>query len=198
MSITIRKATEADGPSLSVICLLTADAGNSAEHLHDYGELPGLVYAVPYIKLPNTWAFVLVDGSAVVGYIVGSQDTRAYEDYAQKHWWPVQAEKYPPERAQRPDDKKYAMLLRNMHTAEEPNISFSPAHLHINMLEEYRGKGWGRRMINTAVEYLKEQGLPGVWLGMDPRNVDARKFYERLGFVGIEGSPEHVVGLSFN
>ncbi|KAJ7765009.1 acyl-CoA N-acyltransferase [Mycena maculata] len=198
--ITIRRATDADAPSLSRICLLTADAGKSAESLHDFGELPGLVYAVPYVKLPATWAFVLADGSKedrVVGYVVGSKDTRAYEQYAAEHWWPIQAEKYPPSAMVREADKRYAELLRNMHTAENPNIAFAPAHLHINILEEYQGQGWGRRMIETAIEHLKTERVNGVWLGMDPRNESARRFYERLGFVGIEGSPPHVVGLKF-
>ncbi|KAJ7129525.1 acyl-CoA N-acyltransferase [Mycena epipterygia] len=200
MSLTIRMATEADAPSLARICLLTADAGQSAESLHDFGELPGLMYAVPYVKLPETWGFVLLDEAKdqlVAGYIVGSKDTRAYEKYAGEHWWPAQAEKYLPSAMVREADKKYANLLRNMHTAADANISFSPAHLHINLLEEYQGRGWGRKLIETAVEHLKTQGVKGVWLGMDPRNTNARKFYEKLGFSTFEGSPADTVGLKF-
>jgi hypothetical protein len=108
MSLTISKATEADSPALSRICLLTADAGKSAEHLHDYRELPVLVYSVPYVKSPTTWAFVLVDESdEPVGYAVGSTDTRAYEKYTSQYWWPPLAEKYPPSLAVKPDDKRY-------------------------------------------------------------------------------------------
>ncbi|KAF8195738.1 acyl-CoA N-acyltransferase [Mycena galopus ATCC 62051] len=200
MSVAIRRATIADAPSLSRICLVTADAGKSAETLHDFGELPGLVYAVPYVHLPTTWAFVLVDGSkdnAVVGYIVGSTDTRAYEKYASEQWWPVQAEKYLPSAMVRDEDKKYANLLRNMHTAPDPNIAFSPAHMHVNILEEYRGQGWGRKMIQAAVDYLKGEGINRLWLGMDPRNKDARKFYERIGFTGFKDSSPNDIGLVF-
>jgi len=200
MSVTIRRATIADAPSLSHICLVTAEAGKSAESLHDFGELPGLVYAVPYVNLPTTWAFVLVDGSKddlVVGYIVGSTDTRAYEKHAAEQWWPVQAEKYQPSAMVREGDKKYAALLRKMHTAPDANIAFSPAHMHINIVDGYRGQGWGRKMIQTAVDYLKGEGINRLWLGMDPRNTEARKFYERLGFTGFEGSAPADVGLIF-
>jgi hypothetical protein len=74
MTIKICKVTEDDEVSVSRICLLTADAGVSAEALHDFGELPGLVYAVPYIRMPTTWGFVLEDEAAqeVVGYVLGS------------------------------------------------------------------------------------------------------------------------------
>ncbi|KAJ7094632.1 acyl-CoA N-acyltransferase [Mycena belliarum] len=199
MSLTIRRATEADAPALSRICLLTADAGKSAQSFHDHGELPGLVYAVPYVKLPTTWAFVLVDESKdlVVGYVVGSKDTRAYEQYAGDRWWPVQAEQYSPTAMVRDEDKKYANLLRKMHTAPDANIAFSPAHLHINILEDYQGQGWGRKLIQTAVDYLKEEGIEAVWLGMDSRNTNARKFYTRLGFAGFTGSGPNDVGLRF-
>ncbi|KAJ7368445.1 acyl-CoA N-acyltransferase [Mycena albidolilacea] len=200
MPITIRKATIVDAPSLSHICLVTADAGNSAESLHDFVELPGLVYAVPYVNLPTAWAFVMVDDSkdnSVVGYVVGSTDTRAYEQYASEKWWPVQAEKYLPSDMVREGDKKYAALLRNMHTAPDANIAFSPAHLHINILDGYRGQGWGRKMIQTAVDHLKGEGITRVWLGMDPRNAAARTFYERLGFTGFDGSSANDVGLIF-
>jgi len=194
-------ATEDDVPALSRICLLTAEAGTSAEHLHDFGELPGLIFSVPYVKLPTTWAFVLVDEtiSDAVGYIVGSTDTRAYEKYAAEHWWPSLCEKYPLSIAVKPDDKRYINLLRNMFTASEANIAFAAAHMHINILKEYQRKGWGKKMITAAIDYLKDQNVAGagVWLGMDERNLEARKFYERIGFQKVEGADGNQMGVKF-
>ncbi|KAH0587723.1 hypothetical protein J132_00529 [Termitomyces sp. J132] len=202
MTLTIRKATEADEAAVSQICLLTGDAGKSAKHLHDYGELIGLVYAVPYLKLPTTWAFVLVDeakNNAVVGYILGSKDTRAYEEYAAEHWWPVLAEKYPPSIAKMPGDVHYINLFGKMHTASDANIAFAAAHLHIDILEEYQGQGWGRKLMSTAIEYLKGENVAGegVWLGIDPRNTKAKAFYSKLGFERIEGADENQFGIKF-
>ncbi|KAF5333706.1 hypothetical protein D9611_002390 [Ephemerocybe angulata] len=198
MSVIIRQALEQDEPSLSKICLLTADAGNSAEHLHDYPELPGLVYAIPYIKLPTTWGFVLEDQTTnkVVGYILGTKDTRTYESYATEHWWPPLALKYAPDAASKPGDVYYTNLLRNMYTVSEANVQFSPAHLHIDILPEYQRKGLGRKLIGRAVEYLRGEGLEGVWVGLDPRNLAVRVFYEKLGFKQIDGAPDvHQLGL---
>ncbi|KAG5634311.1 hypothetical protein H0H81_002463 [Sphagnurus paluster] len=201
MGITIRKAIKADEPALSRICLLTGDAGASADTSHDYGELIGLVYAVPYVKLPTTWGFVMVDDATdeVVGYILGSKDTRAYEKYAAEHWWPALVEKYPPALATRPADAHYMRLFANVPTAPEACIAFAGAHLHINILMAYQGQGWGRKLILTAIEYLKGENIlgGGVWLGMDPRNVKARAFYERLGFKQIEGADENYMGIKF-
>ncbi|KAF7301795.1 N-acetyltransferase domain-containing protein [Mycena indigotica] len=197
MALTIRQAALVDEAALSHICLVTADAGKSADPLHDHKELPGLVYAVPYLHLPTTWAFVLVDNENVVGYIVGSKDTRVFEQRAAEEWWPIHAEKYPPTEMVKEADKRYAKLLRNMDIAPEAHVAFSPAHLHINIVEEHQGKGWGRKLIETAVNHLKTEGVDGVWLGMDPRNSEARKFYQRVGFSTFEGASPHAVGMRF-
>lgn len=202
MTLGIRKAIESDEAAVSRICLLTGDAGKSAQHLHEYEELIGLTYAVPYLKLPTTWGFVLFDetkNNTVVGYILGSRDTRAYEKYAADHWWPVLAEKYPPSIAKMPGDVRYTSLFRNMHSAPDANIAFAAAHLHIDILEEYQGQGWGRKLVSTAIEYLKGENVAGegVWLGMDPRNVEARGFYSRLGFKRTEGADENQFGIKF-
>ncbi|KAF8897667.1 acyl-CoA N-acyltransferase [Infundibulicybe gibba] len=197
MTLTIRKITEEDGPAVSRICLLTGDAGQSAEAQHDFGELPGLVYAVPYTKLPTTWGFVLADDttSEVVGYVLGSTDTRVYEKYTAEHWWPALAAQYPPAMGAKPADLKYMNMFRDMRAAAPAAIAFSPAHLHINILETCQRRGWGRKLIARAVEFLNGEGIERVWLGLDPRNHDARKFYERIGFTAIAGADEHTIGL---
>lgn len=197
--IVIREATKHDALFLSKICLLTSDAGKSAEQLHDYGELPGLIFAVPYVHLPKTWGFVLEDESTsdVVGYVLGSTDTRYFERYAKEHWWPPLAEKYAKEDITKAADAKYVNMLQNMFTASSACVNFSPAHLHINILEQYQRKGWGRRLIDKGLEYLKEQGLDAVWLGIDPRNNAARVFYSRLGFEKVEGAAENEFGIRF-
>ena len=162
------------------------------------------MWAVPYVKLPYTWGFVMQrdDNKEVVGYILGTTDTRAFERAAKETWWPFLRPKYPAEGefkiAGKPADELYAKLISNMEPIEQECIDFSPAHFHIDILEEYQGKGWGRKLIGRAVEYLRDEaGLDGVFLGMDMRNMDARRFYEKLGFRRWSGAPEHTVGLKF-
>lgn len=55
--LKIRKAALAKGDALAHASSKYA----SAEELHDFGELPGLVCqcAVPYVTLPTTWSLVL-------------------------------------------------------------------------------------------------------------------------------------------
>lgn len=59
-----------------------------------------------------------------------------------------------------------------------------PAHLHINLDEDYRGAGIGSEMIATFGRCVREAGLPGlhVTTGQGMRNVS---FYRRNGFIEI-------------
>jgi ribosomal protein S18 acetylase RimI-like enzyme len=203
MSLAIRKATEADTDALFRVCLLTADAGKSAVGLFDYPELPGLTYAVPYLTRKATFAYVLEedDTKEVVGYVVGSHDTREYEEDVIQNWFPVHAIRYlygSP--FDNPDikegDKAYIKRYLNpsVFRTFDWSIAFSPAHIHINLLDKHQRKGWGRRLIGKAVEHLKEKGLDGLWVGVDPRNEEAKKFYKRIGFEEIKGGE---LGLKF-
>jgi GNAT superfamily N-acetyltransferase len=56
-----------------------------------------------------------------------------------------------------------------------------PAHLHINLAENERGRGIGGRLIEAFSSTLREAGEPGVHVvtGANARNVS---FYRRLGF----------------
>ncbi|KAI0092642.1 acyl-CoA N-acyltransferase [Irpex rosettiformis] len=219
-ALFIRPTTSADSPAVSRICLLTADAGVSAESLHEAGELPGLMYSEPYVHLPECYAFVLVDPTLgkegegeVVGYVLGSFDTRGFEQSRLTKWFPPYCKKYPLSAADAqvvtedtpaylriltPQDKHYIRTIHNPQIATATQVAFSPAHLHINILPQYQHQGWGRRLVGQAVKYLKEEkGLDRLWLGMDPRNTNAKKFYARLGFKEIPNTPVGTVGLKF-
>lgn len=217
-TVTIRRANAADSPAVSRICLLTADAGVSAEKLHKAGELPGLMYAEPYVHLATGFGFVMVDSAkaqdqfgGVVGYTLGTYDTRAFERALKETWFPPYLEKYPLSALEPPDadtpshlrdltpnDKQYIRTIHNPLSASDISIAFSPAHLHIDILPEYQRQGWGKRLIAEAVRFLKEEkGLDGLWLGLDPRNANAKKFYGRLGMTEIPDAPGLVMGLRF-
>lgn len=56
-----------------------------------------------------------------------------------------------------------------------------PAHLHVNVHPERRGRGIGARLVERFLQDLVAEGVPGVHVVTGPgaRNV---AFYERLGF----------------
>ncbi|KAL1843122.1 hypothetical protein VTJ49DRAFT_3069 [Mycothermus thermophilus] len=59
------------------------------------------------------------------------------------------------------------------------------AMLHINLLEGWRGQGWGRRLIERFVEAVKASGEDygeGIQLGVSGENTKVVPFYEKMGF----------------
>ncbi|GJE84072.1 GNAT family N-acetyltransferase [Phanerochaete sordida] len=212
----IRRATLADSPALSYICLATADAGKSAEGNHSCGELPGLMFAEPYVHLLEGFGFVVADPSKgdteeVVGYCLSTWDTKAFERGMLETWLPPYREKYPLAatrgeeteaehlRNLTSEDKRYITII---HTypwpASDVALAFSPAHMHIDILPAYQRQGWGKKLIGEVVRSLRdEKGLDTLWLGLDPRNLEAKKFYARLGFKDMPEAPGAVMGLRF-
>ncbi|MFI5844749.1 GNAT family N-acetyltransferase [Catenuloplanes sp. NPDC051500] len=49
-----------------------------------------------------------------------------------------------------------------------------------------RGHGAGTALLTQARELLRERGCPEMHINVDEVDVDARRFYERHGFVNIE------------
>ncbi|AEO59165.1 hypothetical protein MYCTH_2119441 [Thermothelomyces thermophilus ATCC 42464] len=59
------------------------------------------------------------------------------------------------------------------------------AMLHIDLLEEWQGKGWGRQMIEKFVEAVRASGAQfgkGIQLGVAGENTKVVPFYEKVGF----------------
>jgi ribosomal protein S18 acetylase RimI-like enzyme len=50
------------------------------------------------------------------------------------------------------------------------------------VLPEYRGRGYGGKLVKHSLEVLKELGAPKVNLLIRPANSKVKAFYEKLGF----------------
>jgi ribosomal protein S18 acetylase RimI-like enzyme len=71
-------------------------------------------------------------------------------------------------------------------TADTPHFVAAyrdyPAHLHIALAPQARGRGAGRALMDTYLNALRSAGIPRVHLSMNAANSRARAFYDRLGF----------------
>ncbi|EKQ50901.1 MULTISPECIES: GNAT family N-acetyltransferase [unclassified Clostridium] len=52
----------------------------------------------------------------------------------------------------------------------------------IYILQEYKGKHIGKRLIQKAIEIGRDRNLNYIWLGVWEHNYNAIKFYEKQGF----------------
>ena len=210
MPLVIRPVRKDDAPQISNICLLTGASGSSAEtHFSpSRRDLIGSVWAVPYVVLPHTFGFVLVDDKDDVplGHLLGTTDSVAFAKVEEEQWWPQIRERFPLSasdekpglEARTVHDEHYIALVHRGPDAPDPAaLALSPVHMHIDLLPQVQRQGWGRRMIDAAVKHLRAEGHTALWLGLDPMNKGADAFYARLGFETIEGAPSNTRGLRF-
>lgn len=57
-----------------------------------------------------------------------------------------------------------------------------PAHLHIDLLPECRGRGVGGRLVKAWLQSLRDRGIPGCHLQTTAENKGAVAFFEAMGF----------------
>jgi ribosomal protein S18 acetylase RimI-like enzyme len=183
--VRIRRAEAGDRDAIYDVCLRTADAGGDASALHVERDLPGDVWAGPYLELRPRLAFVAESHAGVDGYIVGAEDTVAFRADCEAQWWPALRARYvdPPDDCDLTPD---LWLHRYIHHPPVPPpevLAEYPAHLHVNLLPRAQGQGAGRHLLETLFDALT--GVPGIHLGVSSGNEGAAAFYTRLGFVPV-------------
>lgn len=188
MTAVLRPFHPADLPAMYRLCLLTGEAGGDATSLYRNPDLLAHLYCGPYPIADPGLTFVVVDEHGLVGYIVATADTMAFDRWLAEHWWPTLRAQYPLDvvGADPGDGTQDHVLVRRMHewpAADElPVFATHPAHLHIDLLPRAQGQGWGRRMVEALSDALRARGVHGLHLGVDNRNTGAIAFYEKVGF----------------
>jgi len=186
----IRPFRPGDEPALSEICLRTADAGADATGVFEDDDIWAAVFVLPYVARHPELAFVVESvGGTPVGYIVGTPDTRAFEDWFATEWWPRFAQRWPKPETEVTRQDGTLIYAYGRRAGAEPYGDEHPAHLHIDLLPEAQGQGWGRRLIETFTAALRERGVTGLHLVASAENTGALAFYARLGFVPVPSHP---------
>jgi ribosomal protein S18 acetylase RimI-like enzyme len=179
------------------ICVRTADAGGDARGAYSSDALMPELFFAPYVDLDPALAFVVDTGEGVSGYVIATADTRSYVTRYRAELLPAFAAKYP---HGEPSTSAEAFMISLGHDPERlllPEIDEYPAHLHIDLLPELQGQGFGRRLIDTERAALAARGVPAVHLTMVVDNTGARAFYDRVGFTELAaGSGLYTLGIS--
>lgn len=181
-AITLRPYRAADRAAVERICIETADAGRDATLLHPDPRAVTDRWATPYLVLePERAAVAELDG-VVVGYVLGTADTRSFAAAFEAGGWADAMGGTVLDAAARREHADH--MLRAEYKA-------FPAHLHIDLSEAARGAGVGRRLIERFAETL----APGTGLHVvvDPENAGALAFYPRVGFERLSTNGDGVV-----
>lgn len=190
----VRPYRPEDRPAMFEVCVRTADAGKDATGLFSDDDLWGLIFAVPYVERhPDLCWVVEADDGRTIGYIVATDDTDAFEQWFRDEWWPQFATRFPRPAAPGTAEEKIVEYAYARGPGRESNTAEYPAHLHIDLLPETQGHGVGRRLIETLFAELRRRGVPGLHLGMNPDNVGAARFYERIGMERLPSGPGGLV-----
>ncbi|GAA1986760.1 GNAT family N-acetyltransferase [Kitasatospora viridis] len=179
----IRRYRPEDRDAVFDICTRTAEAGGDARGVYRDQELLPNIFAAPYTALEPDLAFVLDDGAGAVGYVLGTSDTARFVRDFRARWLPAVADRHPlPAGEPGTPDEVMAALLHRPERLLVPELASYPAHLHIDLLPAYQGRGHGRALLSTLLAALAQAGAPRVHLGMVTANTAARAFYDRMGF----------------
>lgn len=154
------------------ICIHTGSPDNliNKEH-HDFSLL---MYCDPY--LDHGRCFLLEDDNEEVqGYILCAEDAKEFLEYIPRYFERIK--EVAPSFVYRCDVSEYEKYMKDY-----------PAHLHIDILEAYCGKGSGTLLMNTLLDSLKNDGIKGIMVGVAKDNTRACSFYKKMGFQILEES----------
>jgi GNAT superfamily N-acetyltransferase len=189
----IRPYRPGDLDALYQICLLTGDDGQDATSLFADSRLLGHFFAAPYGLFEPSLAFVLEDAQGVGGYILGTLDTRAFEEQLESNWWPPLRTRYPDPSPGVPAeqwtrDQHLAYMIHHPWRIPDELAARYPSHLHIDLLPRLQAGGYGRQLTNTLTTALRGQGSRGVHLHVPRGNQRAAGFYRHLGFTELSAT----------
>jgi ribosomal protein S18 acetylase RimI-like enzyme len=187
----LRRATEADHAAMCRVCVRTGRAGEDATSREDDPQLMGMIYAVPYQVLEPELAFIVDGPDGVCGYLLGTADTHRFNNGLAKTWYPkLQAT------IRDPGDDRSSWRGSDWarHAIHHPkfgvftSLGRYPAHGHIDLLPEARGRGVGTGCMMFLEQALAQTGASGMHLDVHPDNGNAQAFYRKLGFKAVSGA----------
>lgn len=179
--LVVRPFRPTDRDAVYDVCVRTADDGGDARGQLATDDLPGDVFAGPYLALEPELCFVVDDGHRAVGYVLGTADTARWAVEQATSWLPVVAHRYPLVEPPTTREAQWVHLLHHPEHLVHAGLADHPAHLHIDLVPQAQGQGLGRVLVRTFLAALRERGVPGVHLGVSPTNTRARGFYARIG-----------------
>ena len=179
-----------DWQAIRELCCLTGRQGNPIER--ERWPLFAELWVGPYQRLRPDWSYVAEARGRVVGYLTGCPDSARFRRARAVAWaipllLRMAIGRYP----RSADARRFAGQSLGLVAEPERRLRRTlparvdrdyPAHLHMNVDAEARGKGVGRALLERYAADLAARGVPGLQLVC---GVAARPFYQRLGFLDL-------------
>lgn len=184
----IRPYRAEDRADVRRICVETGYLGDPVWWLYPDAESFADLFCTWYVDHEPEHVWVVDDGTGRArGYLLGATDTRAVPSpatVAARHvlgralalragtapfWWRAVGD----------------VVRAGGQVDHDVDLDRWPAHLHIDLLPEVRGRGLGRRLLATWLEVLDDLDVPGVHVSTFAENATARRFFAGAGFTGL-------------
>ncbi|AHC16677.1 GNAT family N-acetyltransferase [Salinispira pacifica] len=182
----IRPFHPADAPHLLDICLKTGDNGKDGTRLYSDPWFIGQLYVMPYITYDPDLCLVIVDQEVPKGYVLGASHTGNFYRWMEDFYLPPLRMHYPQTMRCSSDTEQFFLARLHSDKSAVPVTREHPAHLHINLLPEIQGRGYGSELINQFIKQLRHMDVPGVYLHTGTNNSAAVRFYRKQGFSILE------------
>lgn len=169
--VSIRPMRPEDLKDVEYVCRMTAGPGCQKDPVLGYRI--ARMFSTYYVRECYDTCFVVADESdKVVGYILCEPDYKRYKKVFRK--------------VDVPEIKKlHKKSGQQAWLFPIPYCFFGhkyPAHLHIDILDEYQNQGLGSQLMEALFEELKKRKVKGIMLQANLSNEGAVRFYKRLGF----------------
>lgn len=190
---TIRPYQPADRAAVFRIAADTAFFGEPVEAFFEDRRLFCEAFYRAYTDLEAEQGWVACAGDNVVGFLMGCTDTvclrrRLARQILPEIFWQILRGRYRIGARTR----RYVLgLTLGALRSEffEANPTFYPAHLHVNLERDWRGRGLGRRLTEAFLDEFRRLGILGVHIHTTSLNVAACQLYEELGFRLLDARP---------
>lgn len=195
-SIEIRPFQQTDRDALLKIAADTAFFGDPVEHFMEDRRIFLDAFYVYYTDQEPEHCWVATYDERVIGFLTGCFDTVVQREFTARVLEPktlkgVISGKY------RVGKKFFRYLLNYFWSRiRTPKNSLDllqyPAHFHINIIREWRGRGIGRNLIERFVDQLIKANICGVHLQTTSYNKVALILYEKIGFELLFSMPSYL------
>lgn len=184
--LVVRKYKDEDKENVREICWNTAFSGKSGDLFFDDKELLVDFCCDYYTHYEKGSTFVAEVGKKIVGYLFGCKNTKGYNK--------IISMKIAPRIIGNILMFRYKMgrkTLQFFFTVVKDSIRYGlpkrpyeeyPAHLHINVQEEWRGYGIGKKLMNKYFEYLVNNSISKIHLVTNSYNENSVAFFCEQGF----------------
>jgi GNAT superfamily N-acetyltransferase len=187
-TIIIRQCEKKDIPEIIEICYKTGYVGEDLTNSNKFNDsyLFGLIFCLYYPLYEIENCFVAVDGNKVIGYIVGTHNSKRQRKwFIIKMLWRIIIRLFACTIWRDPESFLTVMNFSKDITLKlGPNNLFEqyPAHFHTDILSQYQRQGIGTMLIAKFEEHIKSKNICGIHLITSNNNHKAIKFYQSKGY----------------